>query len=108
MTRAYLRGAMALSAVLLSLLFSAFLLGCNEQRVTKPELKGKGPLALKLPAGILSPEYHQPVEYWKQHHMDMIKRGDFNKQECTLCHDVHTSCNNCHEYVGVVTVEGYK
>jgi len=91
-----------LAASLLLLVFSA---GC---KVEKPELKGKGPLALKLPAGVLSPEYHQPVEYWKQHHMDILKRGDYSKQECMLCHDVNTSCNNCHEYVGVKKVEGYE
>ena len=87
-----------------SLLLLMSVAGC---KVEKPEMKGKGPLALKLPAGVLSPEYHQPVEYWKQHHMDILKRGDYSKQECMLCHDVNTSCNNCHDYVGVTRVEGY-
>jgi hypothetical protein len=105
--RTRLKGLVPFAVVVVSLLLMVMLAGCNE-RVAKPELKGEGPLALKLPSGVLSPEYHQPVEYWKQHHMDLIKRGDFNKQECTLCHDVHTSCNNCHEYVGVVKVEGYE
>ena len=104
--RTLLKGSFPLTLVLLSLLSVSLLAGCS--KVKKPELKGEGPLALVLPAGVLSPEYHQPVEYWKQHHMDLIKRGDFNKQECTLCHDVNTSCNNCHEYVGVVKVEGYE
>ena len=94
-------------AVLASLLLVLFVAGCNK-KVTKPELKGKGPLALKLPAGVLSPEYHQPVDFWKQHHMDVLKRGDYSKQECMLCHDVNTSCNNCHDYVGVVRVEAYE
>ncbi|HLB25213.1 MAG TPA: hypothetical protein VJM83_02670, partial [Nitrospirota bacterium] len=80
----------------------------GNERVPKPELKGKGPLAITLPTGVLSPEYHQPVDYWKQHHMDIIMRGDYSKQECTLCHDVNTSCNNCHDYVGVARVEGYE
>ncbi|MGA2191961.1 MAG: hypothetical protein ABSG42_01120 [Nitrospirota bacterium] len=93
-----------LSALLVFMVFA----GCSNERVTKPELKGKGPLALKLPAGVLSPEYHQPVDYWKQHHMDILKRGDYSKHECMLCHDVNTSCNNCHDYVGVVKVEGYE
>ena len=95
-----------LNLILASFLFLILLGGC--QKVAKPELKGKGPLALKLPEGILSPEYHQPVEYWKQHHMDVLLRGDYSRQECMLCHDVHTSCNNCHDYVGVKRVEGYE
>jgi hypothetical protein len=101
------KGLTPFFVALASLLVLAFA-GCGNERVAKPELKGHGPLALKLPAGVLSPEYHQPVDYWKQHHMDILKRGDYNKQECTLCHDVNTSCNNCHEYVGVVKVEGYE
>jgi hypothetical protein len=105
--RMSLKGLMPFFVVLASLLVMA-LAGCSNERVAKPELKGHGPLALILPAGVLSPEYHQPVEYWKQHHMDILKRGDYNKQECTLCHDVHTSCNNCHEYVGVAKVESYE
>jgi len=97
----------------LSVLFAALVMvfaltaltGC---KVEKPELKGKGELALSLPEGLLSPEYHQPVEYWKTHHMDIVNRGDFSKEECMLCHDAHTSCNNCHDYVGVNRVESYE
>ncbi len=89
-------------------LLAVFAVGCSNERVAKPELKGTGPLALRLPPGILSPEYHQPVDYWKDHHMDILKRGDYNKHECMLCHDVNTSCNNCHDYVGVAKVEGYE
>jgi len=101
--KAFIKAAVLVAALLaLTVVF-----GCNE-RVAKPELKGEGPLALKLPSGILSPEYHQPVEYWKQHHMDILKRGDYDKRECMLCHDVHTSCNNCHDYVGVPRVEAYE
>lgn len=92
--------------VMLSLLAMVALSGC--QKVEKPDLKGGGPLKLAIQKGILSPEYHQPVEYWKQHHMDLITRGDYSIQECTLCHNVHTSCNNCHDYVGVNRVEGYE
>ena len=98
------KSAMILAAVSLLLLLSA--MGCD--KVQKPELKGEGPLALKLPAGVLSPEYHQPVDYWKQHHMDLILRGDYNRQECMLCHDANTSCNNCHDYVGVPRVATYE
>lgn len=95
--------SLAMAAALLMVLGAA---GCT--KVQKPELKGEGPLALTLPEGVLSPEYHQPVEYWKTHHMDIINHGDYEKQECMLCHDAHTSCNNCHEYVGVATVEAYE
>lgn len=98
------KSAMILAAV--SLLLLSFTMGCN--KVQKPELKGEGPLALKLPDGVLSPEYHQPVDYWKQHHMDLILRGDYNRQECMLCHDANTSCNNCHDYVGVPRVATYE
>ena len=97
-----------LVSLALSLLVIFLFAGCSNKRVKKPELKGKGPLALKLPAGVLSPEYHQPVEYWKQHHMDVVLRGDYSKQEYMLCHDVNTSCNNCHDYIGVKRVEGYE
>jgi len=93
-------------AIMTALLLMVFMAGCN--KVDKPELKGKGPLAVKLPAGILSPEYHQPVEYWKSHHMDILKRGDYSRQECMLCHDANTSCNNCHDYVGVLRVATYE
>lgn len=95
-----------LSVAALSFVALVALSGCRQ--VEKPELKGEGALTLTLQPGVLSPEYHQPVEYWKTHHMDLINRGDFNKQECTLCHNVHTSCNNCHDYVGVTRVEGYE
>lgn len=95
-------------AVLFISLLAMVAVGCSNERVAKPELKGTGPLALILPAGILSPEYHQPVDFWKQHHMDILARGDYSKHECMLCHDANTSCNNCHEYVGVAKVSGYE
>ncbi|MHB8173998.1 MAG: hypothetical protein ACYDFU_06010 [Nitrospirota bacterium] len=95
-------------AMLLVSLLAMIGVGCSNERVAKPELKGTGPLALKLPPGILSPEYHQPVDYWKRHHMDILERGDYSKHECMLCHDVNTSCNNCHDYVGVARVKGYE
>jgi hypothetical protein len=94
--------------IVMAVAAALFIAGCGNQRVEKPELKGKGPLALRLPSGVLSPEYHQPVEYWKTHHMDILNHGDYTRQECMLCHDAHTSCNNCHEYVGVKLVEGYE
>jgi hypothetical protein len=95
-------------AVLFISLLAMVAVGCSNERVAKPELKGTGPLALKLPAGLLSPEYHQPVDFWKQHHMDIVNRGDYSKHECMLCHEADTSCNNCHEYVGVAKVAGYE
>jgi hypothetical protein len=95
-----------LFAALLTIVALTALTGCN--KVDKPELKGEGELALSLPEGILSPEYHQPVEYWKQHHMDLINSGDYSKQECMLCHNAHTSCNNCHDFVGVERVSSYE
>lgn len=105
MSRTFIRLASSL-AIMAALLMVLAVTGCT--KVQKPELKGEGPLALTLSEGVLSPEYHQPVEFWKTHHMDLIGHGDYEKQECMLCHDVHTSCNNCHEYVGVAMVEGYE
>jgi hypothetical protein len=105
MTKRIMR--LSVTSVLVLAAVAVFALaGCN--KVEKPELKGHGPLTVTIMPGVLSPEYHQPVEYWKQHHMDIIKNGDFNRQECTLCHNMHTSCNNCHDYVGVARVEGYE
>ena len=97
-----------LALALTSFVLVLAMVGCSNERVAKPELKGGGPLAVRMEPGLLSPEYHQPVDYWKDHHMDIVKRGDFTKQECMVCHDPNTSCNNCHEYVGAPLVESYE
>jgi hypothetical protein len=73
--------------------------GC--QQVQKPEVKGEGPLAVKMARGITSPEFHAPLERWRTTHKRALSIGDFTERECILCHDPQKSCNNCHKYIGV-------
>ncbi len=75
---------------------------CVRENVEKPELNGKGPLAIKMEEGIPAPESHIPADLWRKNHMV----GLDNKEECMGCHNPETSCNNCHKYVGVKLVEG--
>jgi hypothetical protein len=70
------------------------------QQVQKPEAKGEGPLTVKMARGIVSPEYHAPLERWRTTHKKVIDIGDFREKECILCHDPKKSCNNCHQYIG--------
>ena len=72
--------------------------GC--QQVQKPELNGKGPLAVKVARGTVVPEYHAPAERWRVQHMDALNLGDFSQRECMLCHNPQTGCNQCHQYAG--------
>ncbi len=83
-----------LSAVCL-LVFS----GC--QQVQKPEVKGEGPLAVKMARGVTSPEFHAPLERWRTTHKNALNMGDFTERECVFCHDPKKSCNQCHQYIGV-------
>lgn len=50
------------------------------------------------------------LEYWKAFHPTLVT-GTQNPmlaadhdEECLMCHDQNTSCNNCHTYVGVKLV----
>jgi len=70
------------------------------QQVQKPEVKGEGPLAVKMARGITSPEFHAPLERWRTTHKKVLNMGDFTERECILCHDPKKSCNNCHKYIG--------
>jgi len=83
---------------LLSAVCFIILLGC--QQVQKPEVKGEGPLAVKMARGITSPEFHAPLERWRSTHKKALNMGDFTERECILCHDPKKSCNNCHQYIG--------
>ncbi len=85
-------------AILLILVFS----GC--QNVQKPEIKGKGPLAVVMDRGTATPEYHAPLERWRANHKQALNDGDFTERECVLCHNPQKSCNNCHGYVGAKEV----
>ena len=84
---------------LLSALCFLILSGC--QQVQKPEVKGEGPLAVKMARGITSPEFHAPLERWRTTHKNALNVGDFTERECILCHDPKKSCNRCHQYIGV-------
>ena len=72
-------------------------MGC--QQVQKPEVKGEGPLAVKMARGITAPEFHAPIEQWRTTHKKAINNRDFMERECILCHQPKTSCNNCHIYI---------
>lgn len=82
--------------VILGLAFGP--LGCQD--VPKPELKGKGPLAIVVPRGTSTPEYHAPSEAWRANHKKALDREDFWRKECILCHNPATGCNRCHQYIG--------
>jgi len=84
------------------LIAMVLLLGC--QQVQKPELKGEGPLAVIVPRGTSTPEYHAPAEQWRVLHSGALNRGDFTQRECVLCHNPQTGCNQCHRYVGAKAV----
>ncbi|MCL5075810.1 MAG: hypothetical protein M1136_09235 [Chloroflexi bacterium] len=77
-------------------------------RVPEPVKDGRGPLAIKIEPQYTAPDYHNPLDWWKTHHMEVVDRGvfgqnqvDFNLHQCLYCHEVQKSCNNCHSYVGV-------
>lgn len=82
--------------------------GCGSERVEKPQLNGRGPLAIVLEGNGSAPNYHNPMEWWKRNHMEAIRLGDYSQRECMLCHQVETSCNNCHRYVGVQAMESFE
>jgi hypothetical protein len=77
--------------------------GC--QQVQKPEVKGEGPLAVKMARGITSPEFHAPLERWRTTHKKVLNTGDFTERECILCHAPKKSCNNCHNYIGAREID---
>jgi len=75
------------------------------QDVAKPELKGKGPLAIVIPRGTSTSESHAPIEKWRVDHKRAIQEGDFSQKECVLCHNPDTGCNRCHGYVGAKGIQ---
>jgi hypothetical protein len=88
---------------LLSAIGLFMIVGC--QQVQKPEVKGEGPLAVKMARGITSPEFHAPLERWRTTHKKALSIGDFSERECILCHDPKKSCNNCHKYIGARAID---
>lgn len=71
------------------------------QQVERPVLNGEGPLTIKIDPNLVAPDYHRPLDWWRTYHMDVQALGDFTQADCLRCHDPETSCNNCHNYVGV-------
>ncbi len=69
--------------------------------VEKPVLNGNGPLGVHIAPRFPAPETHNPLDWWQTHHMDVVNQGDLTQQDCLYCHQPATSCNNCHDYVGV-------
>ena len=69
--------------------------------VEKPVKDGRGPMAIHIDARYAAPETHNPLDWWQTHHMDVLNRGDLTETDCLHCHEPATSCNNCHNYVGV-------
>ena len=69
--------------------------------VEKPALDGEGPLVVYIDPRFPAPETHNPLDWWQTHHMDVVNRGDLEREDCLYCHEPQTSCNNCHGYVGV-------
>lgn len=92
--------------VLITLLVVAFVLPAlwQPENVLRPALNGQGPLAVTIDARLVAPEYHSPVLWWRTYHMDALNGGQFTQASCLQCHNVKTSCNNCHAYVGVKPV----
>ncbi len=80
--------------------------GCSNPE--KPELRGTGELAVQIDSDkLIIPEYHNPLESWRPRHMQSILDKEFSERDCVSCHKVETSCNNCHDYVGVPQVISY-
>ena len=89
----------ALSFVVLAIILLALVF--YPQAVEKPVKDGEGPLAIYLDPSLPAPEYHSPLEWWKLNHKNVVNRGDLLQADCLYCHDPVTSCNNCHNYVGI-------
>jgi len=79
--------------------------GFYPKRVEKPVKDGPGPLSVRIAAQYAAPEYHNPLDWWQMHHMDVVNRGDLAQIDCLACHVPAQSCNNCHGYVGVAPIE---
>jgi hypothetical protein len=85
-------------AVLIAL---ALIVGFYPTYVERPVKDGVGPMAIRLDPDLPAPETHNPLEWWRTHHIDVVNQGDLTQQDCLYCHEPQTSCNNCHNYVGV-------
>lgn len=86
--------------------FSIFLLVFSCEKVDKPAVNGKGPLALEVAKGIdIVPWHHMPADKWRASHMDIISSGKVSQNSCLLCHaEPDKFCNKCHDYAGAKKV----
>ncbi|MGC8837499.1 MAG: hypothetical protein ACP5UM_03685 [Anaerolineae bacterium] len=67
----------------------------------KPTRDGPGPLSIRFDPGVSAPEYHSPLDWWQRNHFRSLNNGEIVEGDCTYCHNTQTSCDNCHNYVGV-------
>ncbi len=64
-----------------------------------PSQDSDGQLALKVSAGLSTPDYHDPIEDWQRvTHREYVGEEGFD--DCLECHYPPTHCNQCHTYVG--------
>jgi hypothetical protein len=98
----YMRNPLIL-LILLAVTF-ALLAVAAPARVVKPVKDGQGPLAVKIDSRLVAPDYHSPLTSWRTGHMDAVNEGNFAQSQCLNCHNATTSCNNCHQYVGVTPI----
>jgi hypothetical protein len=90
--------------VLAIVVILALIVGFYPSYVDKPVKDGSGPMAVRIDPQFPAPETHNPLEWWQTHHMDVVNRGDLAETDCLHCHEPETSCNNCHNYVGVAEI----
>jgi hypothetical protein len=90
--------------VVAALTILALIVAFYPSYVEKPEKDGRGVMAIRMAPELPAPETHSPLEWWKANHMDVVNRGDLTKADCLYCHKPATSCNNCHNYVGVAEI----
>ncbi len=93
-----MRKVILLAAILI---LAGLVAGFYPSYVDKPVKDGTGPMAVWMDPRFPAPETHNPLDWWQTHHMDVVNRGDLTEADCLHCHEPETSCNNCHDYVGV-------
>ena len=61
------------------------------------------PPAAKARPGALRPEYHQPPQWWQDHHMQLLGRPSsaLSLAQCRVCHQPSQACRPCHAYLGL-------
>ena len=84
--------------ILLLVLTVPALAACAPEKPTKD---GPGALSIRFDPGVEPPEYHSPLDWWQRTHFRAINDKHILEGDCTYCHNTKTSCDNCHNYVGV-------